>query len=102
MPASDYSDLYGDAFNALLLAYLNNKNSKSKPNTYPVPLTPGQQWLEDEKRRVYESGGTDAQKTAGSAARQFLSGMQSGPSSFEFMSPELKGKAFGGGIKFPT
>lgn len=102
--AGNSSDLYTDLFR-LALAYGMNRmggGSGDTPNFYNVPLTPEQKRVEDEKWRVYQAGGSDAQKAARGLATQFLSQQQGAPPSFSFMSPEMKGQTFAGGIRVPT
>lgn len=98
------SGFYGDLAKAIALYFASKKGTGSgdTPNFYQVPLTPEQQRVEDEKWRVYKDGGSDTMKTVQGLGKQFLSGLQSGPSNFQFMSPELKGQQFAGGYKLPT
>lgn len=104
MPESN-SDLWGDIFR-LALAWGVNRSQGSgsgdTPNFYNVPLTPEQKRVEDEKWRVYQAGGSDTQKTVQGLAKQFLSGQQGAPPSFSFLSPEMKGQTFAGGLRAPT
>jgi hypothetical protein len=79
-----------------------NKGSGGTPNTYAVPLTHEQKRIEDEKWRVYKDGGSPSQQALGAAGRSLLSQVPSGPSNFSFLSPEMKGQQFAGGIKLPT
>lgn len=102
--AGNDDDIWSDVFRTALMWYMNKQGSGSgsTPNFYNVPLTPEQKRVEDEKWRVYKAGGSDRMQQAGAIAQQALSQAQSGPSNFSFMSPEMKGQTFGGGIKFPT
>lgn len=112
MPDSNYGnvlsggngDLYSDLFRAAILDAMNREGSGSggTPNFYPIPLTPEQKRVEDEKWRVYQAGGSPTQQAAQGIARQALSQSQSTAPGFQFMSPELKGQAFAGGVKLPT
>lgn len=102
--AGDNDDLYGDIFRAAMIWYANRQGTGSgdTPNFYNIPLTPEQKRVEDEKWNVYKAGGSPTQKTITGLGQQFLSGLQSSPSGFQFMSPELRGQAFAGGVKLPT
>lgn len=102
--AGNDDDLTTDLFRMAMLWAMNRQGSGSgsTPNFYPIPLTPEQKRVEDEKWRVYQAGGSNAQKEVQGLARQALSQMQSGPSNFSFMSPEMKGQSFAGGFKLPT
>lgn len=102
--AGSDDDLTSDLFRAAILYYMNRQGSGSgsTPNFYNIPLTPEQKRVEDEKWNVYKAGGSDAQKTVAGLGKQFLSQLPSGPSGFQFMSPELKNQPFAGGIKLPT
>lgn len=102
--AGNDDDLYSDLFRTALLYFANRQGSGSgdTPNFYPVPLTPEQKRVEDEKWRVYKADGTPAQKMVAGLGQQFLSGLQSGPSNFKFLSPEMQGQSFAGGFKLPT
>lgn len=75
--------------------------SGGTPNQYPIQLTPEQKRIFDEMWRVYQAGGSDTQKAVRSAGMQFLGGMPTGAPGFKFMSPELQGQPFAGGVTPP-
>lgn len=88
---------------ALAYAYWQDKQkgSGSTPNYYNRPLTPQEQWWENERQRVYRSGGSDATKFVRGAGAQFLGSMPQGPTSHSFLSPYMQGQTFAGGITPP-
>lgn len=103
MPAqSSWWDEWGeDAFRAGLMYWMGQQQDSKTPNTYPVPLTPEDKRISDERWNVYNKGGTPNQQAVASAAKQFIAGMPTGPTNFQFVSPYLKGQSFAGGITLP-
>ena len=97
----DLGGLTSTAFNAALAWYLNKKDEQ-KPNFYPVPLTPEDQYWHDKKKELYERGGSDQMKGLTQMAGQYLGQIPGGPSNHSFMSPHMKGQSFAGGVKYPT
>lgn len=100
MPASDYID---DAM-GLALMYAMQKGvggSGGTPNFYPIPLTPEQKRVEDEKWRLYKAGGSPQTQFVQEAGKQFLSQMPTGPKNHSFISPLMQGQTFAGGVTLP-
>ncbi|MFA6958576.1 MAG: hypothetical protein WC538_22125 [Thermoanaerobaculia bacterium] len=76
----------------------------STPNSYPVDLHPEAKKVLDEFWRVYQAGGSPQQQTVAKAGSDFLRQVPSGPSNFQWLSPEMKasGNTFANNIKIPT
>lgn len=86
-------DLYGPLFNAAIMWYMNQQGNKA-PKFYNVPLTPFQEWQQNQTQNLYGA--------VGNYTNQFLGGLNNlNPSGFHFVSPALQGQQFAGGIQLP-
>lgn len=95
---------WSDLINAGLAWWMSRGGggAGSTPNTYNIPLSPEDKYWDDQRKKMFEAGGSDVQKQIRAAGTQFLSQVPSGPSNFSFMSPHMKNQSFAGGIKMPT
>lgn len=93
-----------DMVTQLILAYIYGKvkgGSGDTPNQYAQIIPPELKQILDEQWKVYKQGGTPQQQEVRSAGTQFLSGMPTTAPNFNFVSGELKGQKFAGGVTLP-
>lgn len=78
-----------DLMNAAVAYYMQKQNTKT-PNFYNAPLSPSEQWKQDQIQKLYGS------------TQGFVNNMLSqdlNPTGFKFISPMFQGQQFAGGIK---
>lgn len=89
-----------DAMIQAALQIYNNQHGNKTPNFYEVPPTESEKWLLDRQKELYNY--SPARDYISSYADQWLKGLNMNPENFKFMSGELSGQPFAGGIKMPT
>lgn len=95
---------YWDIIVPIVAAWVSNKYGNPQgdtPNQYPAVLPPEVKRMVDEAWNVYKSGGSPIQQDIRNLAIQSAAQTPSEPSGFQFMSQELRGQPFAGGIKAP-
>jgi hypothetical protein len=75
--------------------------SGDTPNFYDIPLSPEQKRVEDAKWDLYKQGGSAQTKAVQGMGMQFLGQIPTGPTNFSFLSPQMQGQSFAGGMQFP-
>lgn len=89
-----------DAVIAAALQYWQqHQGNGSTPNFYNVPPTPSEEWLLQRQKDLDKY--SPARDYISSYADQFLKGVNYDPSGFKFMSPNLQGQPFAGGLSMP-
>jgi hypothetical protein len=85
----------------LLTAYMYENQKNSDPKITTAPSTPGEQFLLSNFQNALNNP-SPTRQMATTAASQALGNMSSfNPSSFNFVSPLMKGQTFAGGMKIP-
>lgn len=95
---------YWDVIVPIVAAWVGNRYGNPQgdtPNQYPAELPPEMKRIADEAWRVYLAGGTPTQKDVRTLALQAVGQAPSEPTGFKFLSQELQGQPFAGGIKAP-
>jgi hypothetical protein len=90
---------WGEAVGAGLAVWMQNQQGKT-PNQYPVQLTPEQKRWEDLRYKMATQS-TPTRDFISNMGTQFMGQVGGAPPNFSFMSPEMKGQTFAGGVQAP-
>jgi len=103
--ATTQTGSYWDLIIPIVASWVGSKYGNPNgdtPNQYPAVLPPEVKRVADEAWRVYLAGGSPTQQAIRGMAIQSAAQTPGAPPNFQFVSQELKGQPFAGGLKAPT